>query len=143
MELHAKLTIFAEGCRGSLTKSLYEQLALTSQCQQMTFAIGLKELWELDPKKHTPGFCYHSVGFPLVFLSVHVALSVGSGPFFDCSSVALQKYDTYGGSFMYQLDEDGQKLCAIGLVIALDYANPYLHPFQELQRFKKHPAIAN
>lgn len=115
MELHAKCTIFAEGCHGHLAKQLFKKLNLRSNCDPQTYAIGLKELWEIDPSKHKPGTVEHTVGWPL-------------------------NRKTYGGSFLYHLDE-GAPLVTIGFVVGLDYTNPYLSPFQEFQRFKLHPSV--
>ncbi|MEM7044306.1 MAG: electron transfer flavoprotein-ubiquinone oxidoreductase [Pseudomonadota bacterium] len=112
MELHGRYTFFAEGCRGSLTRQLEEKLGLRSNDPQ-TYAIGIKELWEIAPEKHHAGSTVHSVGWPM-------------------------DRQTYGGSFLYHL-EDNQ--VAVGFVVALDYQNPYLSPFEEFQRFKTHPAI--
>lgn len=112
-ELHAKQTIFAEGCRGSLTKTLFERYDLRDGVDPQTFGIGIKELWEVAPENHHPGRVVHTIGWPL-----------DSG--------------TYGGSFLYHL-EDNQ--VAVGFVIGLDYTNPHLSPFDEFQRFKTHPAI--
>jgi electron-transferring-flavoprotein dehydrogenase len=113
MELHAKYTFFAEGCRGSLGKRLMEKFALRDGAQPQTYGIGLKELWEVDPARHRPGLVVHTAGWPL-------------------------DRGTYGGSFLYHLE--GNQV-AVGFVIGLDYANPWLSPFDELQRFKTHPAI--
>lgn len=113
VELHAKQTIFAEGCRGSLTKEVEARFALRQGKDPQTFGIGIKELWEIDPAKHQPGKVVHTVGWPL-------------------------ETDTYGGSFLYHL-EDNQ--VAVGFVVGLDYGNPHLSPFDEFQRFKTHPAI--
>ena len=113
IELHARYTLFAEGCRGSLSKSLIERFDLAKNSDPQTYGIGIKELWEVDPAVHHPGRVVHTVGWPL-----------------DGS--------TYGGSFLYHL-EDNQ--IAIGFVIGLDYENPHLSPFDEMQRFKLHPAI--
>ncbi|MDX1513616.1 MAG: electron transfer flavoprotein-ubiquinone oxidoreductase, partial [Gammaproteobacteria bacterium] len=113
VELHAKQTIFAEGCRGSLTKGLFERFNLRADADPQTFGIGIKELWEVEPEKHSPGTVIHTVGWPL-----------------DSS--------TYGGSFLYHLE--GNQV-AVGFVIGLDYRNPYLSPFEEFQRFKTHPKI--
>jgi electron-transferring-flavoprotein dehydrogenase len=113
VELIARETLFAEGCRGSLTKSLIERFDLGAASDPQTYGIGVKELWEIDPAKHHPGRVVHTIGWPL-----------------DSA--------TYGGSFLYHL-EDNQ--VAVGFVVGLDYANPYLSPFEELQRFKTHPAI--
>ena len=112
-ELRAKVTLFAEGCRGSLTKDLFEKYDLRKEADPQTYGIGIKELWEIDPAKHKQGHVWHSVGWPL-------------------------DSQTYGGSFLYHL-EDNQ--VAIGFVVGLDYQNPYLSPFEEFQRFKLHPAV--
>ncbi len=112
VELHGTYTLFAEGCRGSLTKELEAKLGLRRDNPQ-TYAIGIKELWEVQPAQHQPGRVVHSVGWPL-------------------------DRRTYGGSFLYHL-ADNQ--VAVGFVIGLDYQNPYLAPFEEFQRFKTHPAI--
>ena len=113
MELRAKQTLFAEGCRGSLAKTIMERFGLGAECDPQTYGIGLKELWEVDPSCHAPGRVVHTIGWPL-------------------------DNDTYGGSFLYHL-EDNQ--VAVGFIVGLDYRNPYLSPFDELQRFKTHPAI--
>ena len=113
IELHAKQTLFAEGCRGSLTKTLFERFDLLDGSDPQTFGIGIKELWEIDPEQHQEGLVIHSVGWPM------------GG-------------DTYGGSFIYHL-EDNQ--VAVGFVIGLDYRNPHLSPFDEFQRFKTHPKV--
>jgi electron-transferring-flavoprotein dehydrogenase len=113
MELHAKQTIFAEGCRGSLTKQLFAKFDLRDGVDPQTYGIGIKELWEIDPAKHQPGLIVHSVGWPLTS-------------------------DTYGGSFLYHLENN---LVAIGMVVGLDYKNPWLSPYEEFQRYKTHPAI--
>ncbi len=112
MELHGRYTLFAEGCRGSLTRQVEAKFDLRNGDPQ-TYAIGIKELWEIDPAKHHAGRTVHSVGWPM-------------------------DRQTYGGSFLYHL-EDNQ--VAVGFVVALDYQNPYLSPFEEFQRFKTHPAI--
>jgi electron-transferring-flavoprotein dehydrogenase len=113
VELAARETLFAEGCRGSLTKGIIERFDLRDGIDPQTYAIGIKELWELAPERHQPGLVLHTVGWPL-------------------------DRATYGGSFLYHL-EGGQ--AAVGLVVGLDYKNPYLSPFEEFQRFKTHPAI--
>jgi electron-transferring-flavoprotein dehydrogenase len=113
VELHARQTVFAEGCRGSLTKTLFERFGLRDGVDPQTFAIGVKELWEVNPSQHSPGRVIHTVGWPVTS-------------------------DVYGGSFLYHL-EDNQ--VAVGFVIGLDYDNPFLNPFEEFQRFKTHPAI--
>ena len=114
VELRAKQTLFAEGCRGSLTRMLFERFALGAGVQPQTFGIGIKELWEVAPDRHHPGLVLHTVGWPL-------------------------DRRTYGGSFLYHLENNQ---VAVGFVIGLDYENPYLSPFDEFQRFKTHPAIA-
>jgi electron-transferring-flavoprotein dehydrogenase len=113
MELHARQTIFAEGCRGSLTKGLFERFDLRRDCDPQVYSIGIKELWEIDPAKHKPGLIVHTVGWPM-------------------------DRKTYGGSWLYHA-ADNQ--VSIGFVIGLDYENPYLSPFDEFQRFKTHPEI--
>jgi len=111
--LHARQTIFAEGCRGSLTKTLFERFDLRAECDPQTYGIGIKELWEVDPAKHSQGKIVHTVGWPM-------------------------DSKTYGGSFLYHL-EDNQVV--VGFVVGLGYSNPHLSPFDEFQRFKTHPAI--
>jgi len=113
IELHAKQTIFSEGSRGSLTKVLFDKFNLRSDADPQTYAIGIKELWEVEPEKHQEGLALHSVGWPI-----------------DSS--------TYGGSFIYHLE--GNQV-SVGYVIGLDYKNPHLSPFDEFQRFKTHPKI--
>ncbi|MDR2851806.1 MAG: electron transfer flavoprotein-ubiquinone oxidoreductase [Burkholderiaceae bacterium] len=113
MELHAKYTIFAEGARGHLGRQLLAKYKLDEGKDPTSFAVGVKELWEIDPARHRPGLVLHSAGWPL-------------------------KPDTYGGAFMYHLENN---LVAIGYVIGLDYKNPHLSPFEEFQRFKTHPSI--
>jgi electron-transferring-flavoprotein dehydrogenase len=113
VELHGRYTLFAEGCRGSLTKTLVERFKLRDGVDPQTYGIGIKELWEIDPAKHRPGLITHSVGWPL-------------------------DRGTYGGSFLYHFDKN---LVSVGFVIGLDYRNPHLSPFDEFQRFKTHPAI--
>ena len=113
VELHARITVFAEGCRGHLTKSLFERFDLRAGVDPQTYGIGIKELWEIDPAQHQQGLIVHTLGWPL-----------------DRS--------TYGGSFLYHL-EDNQ--VAVGFVVGLDYTNPHLSPFDEFQRFKTHPKI--
>lgn len=115
MELHAKTTIFAEGCRGHLAKQLMTQFNLNADNQPQTYGIGLKEVWEVEPEKHKPGLVQHTIGWPL-----------------DSS--------TYGGSFLYHLNES-TPMVAVGFVIGLDYSNPYLSPFQEFQKFKTHSTV--
>ncbi|KAJ3128210.1 hypothetical protein HK098_004956 [Nowakowskiella sp. JEL0407] len=113
MEIHAKVTLFAEGCHGSLTKKVIKKFDLRKDSQHQTYAIGLKEVWEVPPEKHQPGLVLHTLGWPL-------------------------DYKTYGGSFLYHFDNN---LVSLGLVIALDYENPNLSPYKEFQRYKHHPLI--
>ncbi|MBT5574040.1 MAG: electron transfer flavoprotein-ubiquinone oxidoreductase [Alphaproteobacteria bacterium] len=113
MNLIGKQTILAEGCRGHLTKDLFEKFNLREGKDPQTFALGIKELWDIEPEKSKPGTVWHSVGWPL-------------------------KSDTYGGSFLYHLS--GNQV-AVGYVVGLDYQNPYLSPFEEFQRFKTHPSV--
>jgi len=113
MELRAKYTLFAEGARGSLGKQLMAKFDLGAESEPQKFGIGLKELWEVQPDKHRKGLVQHSFGWPL-----------------DNS--------TGGGSFLYHLDDN---LVSVGFVVHLNYANPYLSPFEEFQRFKTHPMV--
>jgi electron-transferring-flavoprotein dehydrogenase len=113
MELHAKYTLFAEGARGHLGKQLISKFALDHGKDPQTYGIGIKELWEIDPKLHQPGLVIHTAGWPL-------------------------DTKTYGGSFLYHM-EDNQ--VAVGYVVGLAYENPYLSPFEEFQRYKTHPEI--
>ncbi len=114
MELHAKQTVFSEGCRGHLGKMLMEKFDLRTDCDTQTYGLGMKELWEIDPEKSQPGKIVHTTGWPM-------------------------DSKTYGGSFMYHLE--GNQV-SIGYVVGLDYENPYLFPYMEFQRFKHHPEIA-
>jgi electron-transferring-flavoprotein dehydrogenase len=113
MELRGKYTLFAEGARGHLTKRLVAKFALDAGREPQKYGIGLKELWEVAPDKHLPGLVQHSFGWPL-------------------------DNATGGGSFLYHY---GSNLVAVGFVVHLNYANPYLSPYDEFQRFKTHPAI--
>ncbi len=113
MELRARYTIFAEGCRGSLTKTLFDRFKLRDGVDPQAYGIGIKELWEVDPAQHQPGKIVHTVGWPV-------------------------DSKTYGGSFIYHLENNQ---VAVGFVIGLDYENPHLSPFEEFQRFKTHPDI--
>jgi electron-transferring-flavoprotein dehydrogenase len=113
IELHARQTVFAEGCRGSLTKTLFARFPLRDGVDPQTYGLGIKELWEIAPAKHQPGLVIHTTGWPL-----------------DAR--------TYGGSFLYHLE--GSQV-AVGFVVGLDYENPYLSPYEEFQRFKTHPEI--
>jgi len=113
VELLGRQTVFAEGCHGSLTKTLIERFDLRKDADPQTYGIGIKELWEIDPDKHKPGQVVHTIGWPL-------------------------DRATYGGSFIYHLENNQ---LAIGFVVGLDYQNPHLSPFDEMQRFKTHPRI--
>ena len=113
MELHAKYTFFAEGCRGHLGRSLEEKYRLREGAEPQVYGIGLKELWEVQAEKHRPGLVTHTAGWPL-------------------------DPDVYGGSFIYHQEN---RQVAVGYVVGLSYQNPYLSPFEEFQRFKTHPAI--
>ncbi len=113
MELRATYTLFAEGCRGSLTKQLFQRYDLRDGVAPQTYGLGMKELWEIPKENHTPGLIWHSTGWPM-------------------------KSDTYGGSWLYML---GDNLVSIGFVVGLDYPNPWLSPFDEFQRFKTHPEV--
>jgi electron-transferring-flavoprotein dehydrogenase len=113
VELHGRCTVFAEGVRGSLAKTLFERFALRDGVQPQTFGLGIKELWEVDPARHHQGRIVHTIGWPL-------------------------DWETYGGSFLYHLENNQ---VAVGFVTGLDYRNPHLSPFEEFQRFKTHPAI--
>ncbi len=114
MALHGKYTLFAEGAHGSLTKRLVPMFGLREGREPQKYGIGLKELWQVRPENHKPGFVQHTLGWPL-------------------------DNRTGGGSFMYHY---GENLVAVGLVVHLNYENPYLSPFEEFQRFKTHPVIA-
>jgi len=117
MELRARATLFAEGCRGSLTKEVLDKFDLTVGSEPQTYGIGLKELWRIDPAKHKPGTVEHTVGWPV-------------------------DNNTWGGSFLYHLDDpEGDTLVSCGYVVALDYTNPYLNPFKTFQQWKTHPSV--
>ncbi|HYU71020.1 MAG TPA: electron transfer flavoprotein-ubiquinone oxidoreductase [Burkholderiales bacterium] len=113
IELHGKYVFFAEGCRGHLGRRLMERYRLNANSDPQVYGIGLKELWEIEPKQHQPGLVIHSAGWPL-------------------------DADTYGGSFLYHMED---KLVSVGFVVGLAYANPYLDPYEEFQRYKTHPDI--
>lgn len=113
MELHARQTVFAEGCHGSLTKTLIERFDLQKNSDPQTYGLGIKELWEIKPENHKPGHTMHTIGWPM-------------------------DRRTYGGSWIYHLEDN---LVSIGFVVGLDYRNPYLSPYEEMQRFKTHPSI--
>jgi electron-transferring-flavoprotein dehydrogenase len=113
MELHAKVTVFAEGCRGHLGKELIDKFNLSKGKDAQQYGIGFKEIWEVNEQQHKEGLVMHTVGWPL-------------------------DKKTYGGSFLYHAEN---KQIFIGYVVGLDYQNPYLSPFDEFQRFKTHKAI--
>ncbi len=114
MELHAKYTLFCEGARGNLTKQLKARFDLESDCQPQVYGIGVKELWDIDPAKHVPGRVLHTQGWP------------------------MSESSSWGGGFLYH---QANNQVALGFVTALDYANPYVYPFEEFQRWKQHPEI--
>ncbi|AEC20203.1 putative electron transfer flavoprotein-ubiquinone oxidoreductase [Pusillimonas sp. T7-7] len=113
MELLARYTVFAEGSRGQLGRQLIERYKLDAGRDPQSYGIGIKEMWEVDPAQSQPGLVVHTAGWPL-------------------------DSDTYGGSFLYHLNNN---IVVVGLVVGLDYANPWLSPFDEFQRYKTHPAI--
>lgn len=113
MHIFAKQTLLAEGCRGSLSQLIINKYDLAKKSSPQTYALGIKEIWEVKPEKHKPGAVIHTIGWPL-------------------------DRKTYGGSFIYHW---GENLVSIGLVIGLDYENPYLNPYEEFQRFKHHAFI--
>lgn len=113
INLYAKHTLLAEGCRGSLTEEVIQQFNLRNGVDPQSYGIGIKELWKVSSEKHKPGQITHTVGWPL-------------------------DNKTYGGSFIYHFADN---LVSLGLVIGLDYQNPFLDPFQELQRLKTHPTL--
>lgn len=111
MEFHARVTVFAEGCHGSLSKEVINRFKLREGRQAQTYGLGIKEVWEVEPSKFKKGYISHSLGYPL-------------------------DYETYGGGFMYHF---GDGLVSVGLVVGLDYKNPWISPYQEFQRMKQHP----
>ena len=113
MELHGKYTVFAEGARGHLGRQLIAKYKLDEGKDPQAYALGVKELWEIDPAKHKPGLVVHTAGWPM-------------------------DSKTYGGGFLYHLE--GNRV-TLGFVTGLDYSNPYLSPFEEMQRWKTHPSI--
>ncbi|KAH9727527.1 Electron transfer flavoprotein-ubiquinone oxidoreductase [Citrus sinensis] len=115
VELRGRITLLAEGCRGSLSEKLIKNFKLRekSHAQHQTYALGIKEVWEIDEGKHNPGEILHTLGWPL-------------------------DQKTYGGSFLYHMND---RQIALGLVVALNYHNPFLNPYEEFQKFKHHPAI--
>ena len=113
IELWGKYVFFAEGCRGHLGKQLLERYRLSANSDPQAYGIGLKELWEIEPERHQAGLVIHSAGWPL-------------------------SADSYGGSFLYHMQDN---LVSVGFVVGLAYANPYLDPYEEFQRYKTHPDI--
>ncbi|HEX4259953.1 MAG TPA: electron transfer flavoprotein-ubiquinone oxidoreductase [Acetobacteraceae bacterium] len=113
MELRAAYTLFAEGCRGSLSKRLMTRFGLGQGVDPQTYGLGIKELWEVPKDRHRPGLIEHTIGWPL-------------------------DRRTYGGSFLYHW---GEAYVSYGFVVGLDYRNPWLSPFEEMQRLKLHPAV--
>ncbi len=113
MELHAKYTLFAEGCRGQLGKQLEAKFRLREGSDPQVYGIGLKELWEIPPEKHQAGLVIHTGGWPL-------------------------DAQTYGGGFLYHMEDN---LVSVGMVTGLGYSNPYLSPYEEFQRLKTHPTL--
>uniref|UniRef100_A0A6V7QUU2 Electron transfer flavoprotein-ubiquinone oxidoreductase n=1 Tax=Ananas comosus var. bracteatus TaxID=296719 RepID=A0A6V7QUU2_ANACO len=115
VELRGHITLLAEGCRGSLSEKIIKnhKLREKGQGQHQTYALGIKEVWEIEEGKHDPGSVLHTIGWPL-------------------------DSNTYGGSFLYHMDD---RQVSIGFVVALNYRNPYLSPYDEFQKFKHHPAI--
>ncbi|QIY01441.1 electron transfer flavoprotein-ubiquinone oxidoreductase [Bordetella bronchiseptica] len=113
MELHARYTVFAEGARGHLGKQLIARYRLDEGRDPQAYGLGIKELWEIDPRRYQPGMVLHTAGWPM-------------------------QNDTYGGAFLYHLEDN---LVTLGFITGLDYANPYLSPFEEMQRWKTHPRI--
>lgn len=114
VELHARQTIFTEGCHGSLTKELIAKYDLRRDADPQTYGLGIKEVWEIAPEKHDEGNIMHTLGWPM-------------------------DSKTYGGSWLYHMENN---MISLGFVIGLDYQNPYLNPYKEMQRFKTHPKIA-
>ncbi len=113
MELHGKYTVFAEGARGHLGRQLIARYKLDAGRDPQTYGLGVKEVWEIDPQRHQPGFVLHTAGWPM-------------------------DSDTYGGAFLYHMEDNKVTL---GFITGLDYSNPYLSPFEEFQRWKTHPNI--
>jgi len=113
IELNAKYTLFAEGCRGHLGKELIKNYELDKGKSPQSYGIGLKEIWEIEEHKHNEGNIMHSAGWPL-------------------------DNNVYGGSFLYHMEKNQ---ISIGFVMGLDYQNPYISPYQEFQKFKTHPKI--
>ncbi|MET3493461.1 electron transfer flavoprotein-ubiquinone oxidoreductase [Variovorax boronicumulans] len=113
MELLGKYTVFAEGARGHLGRQLIDRFKLDEGRDPQTYGLGVKEVWEIDPQRHQPGFVLHTAGWPM-------------------------KSDTYGGAFLYHMEDNK---VTMGFITGLDYSNPYLSPFEEMQRWKLHPNI--
>lgn len=107
MAINAKVTLLAEGCHGSLTKTLINKFDLRKDREPQKYGIGLKEVWEIDPAKHESGKVVHTIGWPLNF-------------------------QTYGGGFLYHFEPE-RHLVSIGYVVGLDYNNPYMNPYKEFQ----------
>ncbi|MDO9623647.1 MAG: electron transfer flavoprotein-ubiquinone oxidoreductase [Pseudomonas sp.] len=117
MELRAKYTLFAEGCRGHIGKQLIKKYNLDSEADAQHYGIGIKEIWDIDPAKHEQGLVVHTAGWPL----------------------SLSDSENTGGSFLYHLENNQ---VVVGLIVDLSYSNPHLSPFDEFQRYKHHPVIA-
>ncbi|NVZ99962.1 electron transfer flavoprotein-ubiquinone oxidoreductase [Pseudomonas gingeri] len=117
MELRGKYTLFAEGCRGHIGKQLISRFKLDSDADAQHYGIGLKEIWEIDPAKHEPGLVVHTAGWPLDIMSA----------------------ENTGGSFLYHLENNQ---VVVGLIVDLSYSNTFLSPFDEFQRLKHHPVLA-
>ena len=115
MEFHARVTLFAEGCHGSLTKRVIKKYDLRRDSQPQTYALGLKEVWEVPPENFRKGEIVHSMGYPL-------------------------PSNTYGGGWIYHF---GENLVSLGLVVGLDYPNPWLSPYGEFQKLKHHPLYSS
>ncbi len=113
VEIHARQTVLSEGCHGSLSKEAIAKFDLRANSDPQTYGLGVKEVWEVDPAKQDKGYIQHSIGWPM-------------------------DSKTYGGSWLYHMEDN---LVSIGFVVGLDYQNPYLSPFEEMQRFKTHPKI--
>ncbi|MGN8276097.1 electron transfer flavoprotein-ubiquinone oxidoreductase [Pseudomonas sp. SMN5] len=116
MELRAKYTLFAEGCRGHIGKQLIKRFNLDSEADAQHYGIGLKEIWEIDPAKHQPGLVVHTAGWPLDIMGT----------------------ENTGGSFLYHLENNQ---VVVGLIVDLSYSNTFLSPFDEFQRLKHHPVL--
>eukprot|EP01147_Barroeca_monosierra_P010864 gene10864-2939_t len=117
MELRARQTLFAEGCRGSCSEEVMKKFELRKGAQPQTYGLGLKEVWEIPDANFKSGFVQHTLGWPL------------QKGLFD---------KTFGGSFLYHMEPN---LVLVGFVVGLDYENPYISPYEEFQQWKKHPAV--